>query len=83
MSRFRKEKPIEICGKKVKDCIDYLDNAKTGLPKSDVLLYDLGNNENIVIRPSGTEPNLKIYLALYTGLEETEEYFRLIFDKNF
>jgi phosphoglucomutase len=34
------------------------------LPKSDVLYFELENNSWICIRPSGTEPKIKIYLAV-------------------
>ena len=35
-----------------------------GLPKSDVLKYNLSDNKSyFIIRPSGTEPKIKIYLA--------------------
>lgn len=34
----------------------------TGLPKSDVIKFFLANGETIVVRPSGTEPKLKVYI---------------------
>jgi len=34
------------------------------LPKSDVLYFELENNSWLCIRPSGTEPKIKIYLAV-------------------
>jgi phosphoglucomutase len=36
----------------------------TGLPKSDVLYYDLENGSKVIIRPSGTEPKIKIYYLI-------------------
>jgi len=33
------------------------------LPKSNVLKFYLNNDTNFVVRPSGTEPKIKIYLA--------------------
>lgn len=35
-----------------------------GLPKSDVLKFLLEDNCSIVVRPSGTEPKLKIYVSV-------------------
>lgn len=40
---------------------DYL-NDETGLPQSDVLEYKLSGDRKFIVRPSGTEPKLKIYL---------------------
>ncbi len=41
--------------------IDYK-NDNTGLPVSDVLEFFLSEDEKFVVRPSGTEPKLKVYL---------------------
>jgi phosphoglucomutase len=40
---------------------DYLTDD-TGLPKSDVIEFRIGNGEKVIVRPSGTEPKLKAYL---------------------
>jgi phosphoglucomutase len=40
------------------------EKSGTGLPKSDVLYFDLENGSKAVIRPSGTEPKIKIYYLL-------------------
>ena len=40
---------------------DYL-NDETGLPQSDVLEYQLSGDRKFIVRPSGTEPKLKVYL---------------------
>jgi phosphomannomutase len=34
------------------------------LPASDVLIYTLEDNSRIIVRPSGTEPKVKVYLML-------------------
>lgn len=51
----------EIGGKKVVKLLDYA-TGLDGLPKSDVLKFLLEDNCSIVVRPSGTEPKLKIYI---------------------
>jgi len=33
------------------------------LPKANVIKYDLGNDEWVCVRPSGTEPKLKVYVS--------------------
>ncbi len=40
---------------------DYL-NDNTGLPKSDVLAFELESGESFIVRPSGTEPKIKLYI---------------------
>ena len=41
--------------------VDYL-RDETGLPKSDVMEFNLENGQKFIVRPSGTEPKLKAYL---------------------
>ena len=41
--------------------IDYL-HEDTGLPRSDVIEFNLPNGQKFIVRPSGTEPKLKAYL---------------------
>ena len=42
-----------------------------GLPPSDVLKWILPDNSTIVVRPSGTEPKLKLYLSV-TAADRTQ-----------
>ena len=44
-----------------------------GLPKSDVLKFLLEDNCSIVVRPSGTEPKLKIYISVCAENREAAE----------
>lgn len=62
MDGLRENPPLEFAGNSVIGCIDYL-RDETGLPASNVLRFML-NDAELVIRPSGTEPKLKIYLTV-------------------
>lgn len=44
--------------------------SKTGLPKSNVLYYQLENNAWCCVRPSGTEPKIKLYFGVKGKDEE-------------
>ncbi len=79
MDGLRKEPPKEIAGVKVASVADYKTGlvtdsdgktAPTGLPKSNVLFYTLENGDSVVIRPSGTEPKIKLY---YLVSDKTKE----------
>ena len=61
-----------IGGKKVVETIDY-SKGLNGLPKSDVLKYQLEGNSSVVIRPSGTEPKLKIYISVSAENKQNAE----------
>ena len=62
MQRLRDEQPLVLAGYGVEDVIDY--NAEgTGLPRADVLEYRLAGGHKFMVRPSGTEPKIKVYLS--------------------
>ena len=65
MQKFRDNPPADLAGYKVVKVPDYKKPEETGLPAANVLIYKLENNETVVVRPSGTEPKIKIY---YTTL---------------
>ena len=44
--------------------------TKTGLPKSNVLYYELENNSWCCVRPSGTEPKIKLYMRVKGSSKE-------------
>ncbi|MFA0677871.1 phospho-sugar mutase, partial [Vibrio sp. 10N.222.51.A6] len=44
------------------------------LPVSDVLIYHLEDGSRIIVRPSGTEPKVKVYYETVTKFEGTETY---------
>ncbi len=62
MESFRKNAPKEVIGIPVSESRDYL-NGVMNLPGADVLEYILEDGSSFMVRPSGTEPKLKIYLS--------------------
>lgn len=62
MKRFR-ETISSMGGRKVERCLDYAKGID-GLPQSDVLKFYLEGNCSVVVRPSGTEPKLKLYISV-------------------
>jgi phosphoglucomutase len=74
---LRSDKLIQVDGVKVVKAFDYklseevnygnngkATNSKISLPKSNVLKYILEDDSWFVVRPSGTEPKMKIYLSI-------------------
>lgn len=70
MTGLREEPPKMIGGMKVTAVRDYLKGIRvcdgkteeTGLPASDVLYFELENGCWVCVRPSGTEPKIKLYV---------------------
>lgn len=70
MKDLRENPPKELCGMKVTAVRDYLKGTRTadgkveptGLPKSDVLYFELEKGNWVCVRPSGTEPKIKLYV---------------------
>ncbi len=50
-------------GKQIIDCLDYA-KGRDGLPKSNVLKFLMDGHCSVVVRPSGTEPKMKIYISV-------------------
>lgn len=61
MARLRAEPPAEVGGVRV-ERIDDLAQGVDGLPPSDVLRILLEGGARVMVRPSGTEPKLKVYI---------------------
>lgn len=90
MSDLRSAKINALGGIPLAFFADYLEDKKvcgdtvssTGLPKSDVLYYSLQDGSTVVVRPSGTEPKVKVYyLVNGKDKEESEKKLNAIRDE--
>lgn len=78
MASLRQNPLNEIGGYKVVGYADYQTGKRTvngveseiGLPLSNILEYNLENNLKVIVRPSGTEPKIKVYLTIVTNDRE-------------
>ncbi len=87
MSKMRESHPKEIAGYKVVVASDYLKSVTKDmvngteevidLPKSNVLAYSLEGGGAAIVRPSGTEPKIKVYI---TAVGTSEKDARAIAD---
>ena len=83
MKELRANPPKEIGGMKVTAVRDYLTGGRvaegkeepTGLPASDVLYFELEGGCWVCVRPSGTEPKIKLYVN--SNARDKEEAQRL------
>ena len=72
MAGLRTSAPKTIAGYEVAEVVDY-DADGTGLPRADVLEYRLVNGAKLMVRPSGTEPKIKVYLSAVADSEEAAD----------
>ena len=84
LDNLRKNPPTELAGYKVIKTRDYANDVvkdlatgetgTTGLPRSNVLYFDMTDDAWFCVRPSGTEPKIKFYAGIKgDSLEDSEE----------
>ena len=89
LTGLRENPPVSVNGLDVVKTTDYSAQTitdkdgnvspLTGLPKSNVLRYDLSDGKSyFIVRPSGTEPKIKLYLGTYA--DSFDEAMALIDD---
>lgn len=59
--RLRADPPAEVAGYPVTAVTDYSE-PHGPLPPTDMLAFGLGGGDRVIVRPSGTEPKLKVYI---------------------
>lgn len=84
MEKFRNNPPAEIIGSKVTRVLDYKslieqdlttgEKKSLNFPASDVLQFYLEDGSKVSVRPSGTEPKIKFYMAVQSPLRSREEF---------
>lgn len=87
MSETRADPPKELAGLKVAKIHDFEagtitdtqngETQKIKLPRSNILAYDMCNGNFAIVRPSGTEPKIKVYI---TGCGKTKTEAQAIAD---
>jgi phosphoglucomutase len=61
MKNFREQAPLDFAGLSVEKMLDYNQGIGT-LPLANVVEFDLEGGAKVIVRPSGTEPKIKVYL---------------------
>lgn len=84
MKKFRETPPHSIAGERVVLIRDYLTSETIdmvsdlrhhiNLPKSDVLQFITSDNTIVSIRPSGTEPKIKLYIGVRNHLASVDDF---------
>ena len=86
MVSLRDNPPSEIAGEEVVLVEDYLSSEAINsnsnsqeiqtleIPKSNVLIYYTENGTKVAARPSGTEPKIKFYISVNSGLDKVEDF---------
>ena len=72
LTSLRTDPPKDFAGFKVLSVKDYLKGVD-GLPSSNLISFELDGATKIMIRPSGTEPLIKVYLTLTKTKEINQE----------
>jgi len=80
MKSFRNSHPRSVCGEKVTEIADFQASTRTNLErkeseilkfhKSNVLKFHFGDSCWFAVRPSGTEPKIKIYFSVMESDEK-------------
>ena len=63
MDGLRKNPLTELAGIAVVKTQDFEKAEETGLPAANILTYALADGSTVIVRPSGTEPKIKIYFT--------------------
>ena len=62
MENLRKNPLKSVGGLEVKNIVDFMGSCNKDFPKANVIRFELDKDNVLIIRPSGTEPKIKIYV---------------------
>ena len=81
LNKIRENKPEAFAGNKVVKVIDYLTQTEFDLPKSNVLSFEMEDGSMVIVRPSGTEPLIKVYITAVKSEEENKKQIERIIEE--
>lgn len=61
MAKLREQAPSELAARAVEAVVDY-EGGVNGLPSANVVEFDVEGGNKVIVRPSGTEPKIKLYV---------------------
>lgn len=61
MAKLREQAPSELAGRAVEAVVDY-EGGVNGLPSANVVEFNVEGGNKVIVRPSGTEPKIKLYV---------------------
>jgi phosphomannomutase len=76
---LRRSPPTQLAGLPVTDVVDYATGAEERPPylgAQELLVVELGSRGRVLVRPSGTEPKLKLYVHLCTAVHSEDDIAR-------
>ena len=79
LSDLRAHLPEKLGDSKIVKTIDYLTQTEYDLPKANVLSFTAQNGSKLIVRPSGTEPLIKLYITAASDPKENEKIFAAVF----
>ncbi len=76
---LRANLPVNLGKSKIVKTVDYLTQTEYDLPKANVISFTAENGSSLIVRPSGTEPLIKLYVTAASTVKENEKIFKEIF----
>lgn len=78
MDGLRAHLPAMLGDSRVVRVVDYLTQREIDLPKSNVLAFYAENGGSLIVRPSGTEPLIKVYITAASAPQENGIFFEKV-----